>query len=372
MKVAFYAPLKEPDHPVPSGDRQMARLLIEALRLAGHDVTVVSRLRSFMATPDGAKQVDFLGQSEREAGRITQVWAQTGRPDLWFTYHNHYKAPDLLGPDLTRAFDLPLVMAEASHAPKRAGEWSLWHEAAEAATRAAAVHLSFTARDRVGIEPLLRSGASSFRLLPFIDGRALARPIARPDRRASVSIVTVAMMRPGDKLASYRFLATALARLEQADWHLTVIGDGPARPAVEAEFAGLPPERVRWRGALPEPAVVEALHQADLFAWPGFGEAFGLAYLEAQAAGLPVVALDVAGVATVVTNGEGGLLVSDLSPDAYAKALQRLMQDPAGRRAMGRAAAIRVRRDHMIGQAALTLSRAVERACTEPLALSHV
>src|SRR3990172_8095375 len=46
MRIAFYAPLKPPDHPVPSGDRRMARLLMTALRHAGHEVDLASRLRS--------------------------------------------------------------------------------------------------------------------------------------------------------------------------------------------------------------------------------------------------------------------------------------------------------------------------------------
>lgn len=362
MKVAFYAPMKAPDHPVPSGDRQMARLLIEALRLAGHDVTVASTLRSFVPSPDRARQAEVLARSRHEAEQIARGWAGTGRPDLWFTYHNHYKAPDLLGPGLTRDFDLPFVMAEASHAPKRATEWGVWHEAAEAATRAANVHLGFTERDRAGIAPLLHSGATLLDLAPFIDRRSLPLPAVRPDGDTSVSMVTVAMMRAGDKLESYRFLAAALAHLEDASWHLTLIGDGPARPDVEAAFAGFPPERVRWCGALPGPAVFEALRHADLFAWPGFGEAFGLAYLEAQALGVPVVALDVAGVSSVVSDGEGGLLVTDMSPGAYAAALHRLIQDKPARRRMGQAAAVRVRRDHTIEAAALTLSRALELA----------
>ena len=40
MRIAFYAPLKSPNHPVPSGDRLMARLLIAALQRAGHDVEI--------------------------------------------------------------------------------------------------------------------------------------------------------------------------------------------------------------------------------------------------------------------------------------------------------------------------------------------
>ena len=56
MRVAFYAPLKPPDHPVPSGDRSMARLLIRALELAGHEVGLASRLRSRDTDGDPARQ----------------------------------------------------------------------------------------------------------------------------------------------------------------------------------------------------------------------------------------------------------------------------------------------------------------------------
>ena len=47
MRIAFYAPLKAPDDPVLSGDRQIARGLIEALTLAGHEVRLASSFRSY-------------------------------------------------------------------------------------------------------------------------------------------------------------------------------------------------------------------------------------------------------------------------------------------------------------------------------------
>ena len=51
MKIAFYAPLKPPDHPVPSGDRQMARQLISALEAKGNIITIPSHLRSYLRGP---------------------------------------------------------------------------------------------------------------------------------------------------------------------------------------------------------------------------------------------------------------------------------------------------------------------------------
>jgi hypothetical protein len=53
MRIAFYAPLKPPDHPIPSGDRRVAQLLLDALRLAGHEPVLVSRFRSHDGNGDG-------------------------------------------------------------------------------------------------------------------------------------------------------------------------------------------------------------------------------------------------------------------------------------------------------------------------------
>ena len=56
MRLAFYAPMKPPDHPVPSGDRTIARSLIKALGHLGADVTVSSTFQSRDGVGDPAKQ----------------------------------------------------------------------------------------------------------------------------------------------------------------------------------------------------------------------------------------------------------------------------------------------------------------------------
>src|SRR5258708_24281091 len=64
------------------------------------------------------------------------------RPELWFTYHLYYKAPDWLGPAVSEALGIPYVIAEASYAPKRAhGPWAFGHEGSAAAIRKAALVL---------------------------------------------------------------------------------------------------------------------------------------------------------------------------------------------------------------------------------------
>src|ERR1700720_1430254 len=126
-RIAFYAPLKPPDHEVPSGDRRVARLFLDALRLAGHDPFTVSRLRSFDAVGEEAHQRQIAARGQEIAGELIAQWRaqpQTA-PDLWFTYHLYYKAPDWIGPAVCEALDIPYVVAEASVAMKRAtGPWA--------------------------------------------------------------------------------------------------------------------------------------------------------------------------------------------------------------------------------------------------------
>ena len=362
MRVAFYAPLKAPDHPVPSGDRTMARALLEALRLAGHDVTQPSRLRSFLPAPDARRQSGIAAEARADIGRISREWNDDEPPEVWFTYHNHYKAPDLLGPDLARRFGLIYAVAEASHAAKRAAAWTSWQAATEAAIRAADLHVCFTARDREGLAGLLKAGSAVLDLPPFLDADADLPP-AVICRSRIPRLVTLAMMRPGDKLASYRLLAEALALLAARPWHLDVIGDGPERAAVMTCFAAvLPPGRITWHGALDRAAAWRQVAAADVFVWPGFGEAFGLAYLEAQAAGVPVVALDTAGVNAVVRHGETGILVETPTAPAYAAALLQLMSDGDALARLGAAGRRFVGEERNLGTASAMLDQALRSA----------
>jgi teichuronic acid biosynthesis glycosyltransferase TuaC len=91
----------------------------------------------------------------------------------------------------------------------------------------------------------------------------------------------------------------ALARLRERHPELryVVVGDGPERPALERLAAELGvAERVEFRGQLPPPAAREAAWRADAFVLPSVDEAFGVAYVEAMAGGVPALG----------TRGEGG------------------------------------------------------------------
>ena len=369
MRIAFYAPLKPPDHPVPSGDREMARNFVAALRLLGHDVEVVSRLQSFCAKPAAGRLEALRAEAATERERIRADWRAWGAPSLWFAYHPYYKSPDLLGPGLCADAGVPYVTAEASYAGKRdRDDWAPFQAEVARGLRQAALNFAMTRQDQHGLLRLLGPGAPVQHLPPFIDTAAFEASPAPPPRApdAPVKLVCVAMMRPGAKLRSYGFLADALATLARRDWRLTVIGDGAERVAVARAFARLPPEQIAWRGALPPGEIPALLAQAEAYVWPGFDEAYGVAYLEAQAAGLAVAALGCGGVPDAVRAGETALLGdADASPADYASLIDTLIGDPGLRRRLGATG-----RRFILGERSLAATAARIEAAFSQLGLS--
>jgi len=86
-----------------------------------------------------------------------------------------------------------------------------------------------------------------------------------------------------------------------------------------------------------------------------------MALLEAQAAGLPLVAGRSPGVASIVADGKTGVLAAEGDAGAFAKAVSALLADPDRRRALGRAAARRAAGEHDISVAAGLLDRHIRR-----------
>ncbi len=358
MKIGFYAPLKPPDHPAPSGDRRMARLLIEALQGMGHQVSVISALRSYNRTGDPAAEAATGVEGRREVARLTAVWEADAatRPDLLFTYHVYHKAADYLGPALKARFGLPYVIAEPSVAPKRQqGAWAAGYAQAGVAIRAADVLLAITTLDSACLAAF--AGAAKVRSLPpFLDPTPFAHAASQREKhRRSIAetfrlpqdcpwLLAVGMMRAGDKLASYRRLAGTLEQCLDLRWHAILVGDGPELASVKAAFE---PARARtcFAGQLAPAALAEFYSASDLYVWPAVNEAYGMALLEAQAAGLPVLSVNTRGVPDIVQHGVTGWLAEDDSTDALTEALDHLLVQPELRTNMSRAAKAHVARN---------------------------
>jgi glycosyltransferase involved in cell wall biosynthesis len=350
--------LKHPFHAEPSGDREIGRLLLDALRGCGFEPELASRLATWRR--------EFDPQAAGRLDRAAAVLAETlvrryrrrpaeRRPRLWMTYQNYYRSPDLLGPAVATALDIPYVLVNpALSAASRRTAFRPWVSAARLAVRRADLIFAMSPRDVPRLARLRGAWFAGQRLLLLPPAVDVARFEATPDMRATCRqemarrfpvsdgpvCLCVAMMRAADKLESFRLLGAALARTGTGApgraWRLLVVGDGPARPAVEEALGSLPGARVRMLGALEPQALPPLYLGADLFAFPGIGEEYGLVYLEAAAAGLPVVACRGPGPEFMVAPGGGTL--TDATPEAFAEGLGSLLGDAERRRTMGETA----------------------------------
>jgi glycosyltransferase involved in cell wall biosynthesis len=124
---------------------------------------------------------------------------------------------------------------------------------------------------------------------------------------------------------------------------------------VEEALQPLPRDRVRFAGARTPQELPDFYAAADLFVWPAINEAYGMSLLEAQAAGLPVVAGATGGVPFIVEHEQSGLLTPPGDSDSFAAALRGLLRDAARRRMMGDRALETVANHHDVASASATL-----------------
>lgn len=345
MRIAFYAPMKPPTHPVPSGDRRMAGLLIGALRHAGHEVSLASPLRSYDRTGNAERQARIRGIAARVTQRYLSRFSarhRRHRPDLWFTYHVYHKAPDWIGPAVAERLAIPYVVADPIISPSQAGgPWALGFNAAAAAIAKADRLIAFDPIDIPAVDRLRKGDGSITPLPPFLDAPPARSP--KPALRSALAaahdldpdipwLATVAMMRRDVKRDSYRLLADALGQLRSKNWALLIAGDGPARDEIEPlmHAAG----RVVFLGRVADAAITDLYHAADLAVWPALKEGYAMALVEAQACGLPVVAGFRPGIAQVVEDGQTGALTPEGDGPAFAATIDTLLSEPQALAAM--------------------------------------
>jgi glycosyltransferase involved in cell wall biosynthesis len=157
------------------------------------------------------------------------------------------------------------------------------------------------------------------------------RQVPRPDVEP-IELICVANLQEGKGVD---LLIDALARLKPirgtnvAEWHLTLIGEGPQCGALRrrTEAAGLN-ARVTFAGTMTNAEVLNRLQRADIFALPSYREAFGIAYVEAMAAGLLTIGVKGQGPSQFIEHGLTGLLVKPRDIDSLEAALRSALSDP--------------------------------------------
>jgi glycosyltransferase involved in cell wall biosynthesis len=133
------------------------------------------------------------------------------------------------------------------------------------------------------------------------------------------------------RLLAYRRIDLAVAAANHLGRELVVVGDGPER----RRLVGMAGPTVRFLGRVDRPALIDLFGRCHAYLVPGV-EDFGIAPVEAMAAGKPVVGMDAGGVAETVIDGKTGVLFANQTAEDLAAAIERLdglAIDPAACRA---------------------------------------
>ncbi|MDE3103348.1 MAG: glycosyltransferase [Chloroflexota bacterium] len=333
--------------PHPGGVQSVMHALARGTAARGHDVRAIVCADGPRPTRRALEGVDVLGvpsfgelQSVPLAPTYLALPARSGE-----ILHVHESFPPATLAALIRLTRRPAASAVVSWHFDVVRQRALapLHRAlaARLLARAAAIHV---ATDLHALSPVLRAFASKVRVIPYIVDvdrfrRDASHPMARRIRSwAGEAPVALTVGR----LIYYKGVDVLLDALAAAPRvRGAIVGDGPLRDELRARAVRLGiADRVLWLGEVTDDDLRGAYGGADLFVLPSTAatEAFGVAQVEAMAAGLPVVSTRLGtGVERVNVDGETGRLVAPRDASALAAAIEELVGDDAlrGRLASG-------------------------------------
>jgi glycosyltransferase involved in cell wall biosynthesis len=201
---------------------------------------------------------------------------------------------------------------------------------------AGASRLAPLMRARPGLVGELPNGVDVARFHPGVDGEPL-RARYGLERDARVVLFVGALDR-AHYFKGVEVLLQAVARNDDPSTRLVVVGEGNLRSTYQAWTAELGLEdRVVFCGRVSDEELPAHYALCDLLVLPSvtMGEAFGVVLLEAMACGKPVIASNLPGVRSVVSDAEDGLLVRPEDVDDLAEKIEVLLDSPR-REEMGR------------------------------------
>jgi glycosyltransferase involved in cell wall biosynthesis len=348
--------------------------LATALRSGGFDVSVCcyhehddDMVRMFR---DRGIDVDLLNV-RRSASRFRIGGAQSlfrsfaevvsrRRPDV---AHLQYMTPGAIAVTLARLAGIKRVVATvhvtANHYGSR--RWIPRHLASRMCdaflcVSKTAEHSFFGKRATLFEEDAWRGGRRHFTIHNCVDLVKIDAMIsgAAEATAPSARSLVVGIVGRLDRFKGHDVLLDAIAQVKQrrTDVTLLVVGDGEQHDALcqQARRLGIG-DSVTWTGRVPPDQVSAHLRRMDVVAMPSRPglEGFGLAAAEAMAHSKPVVASRVDGLVEVIGEDEpgneaGGVLVQPCDSESLAAAIERLLNDPAERAALGASGRRRVER----------------------------
>ena len=172
------------------------------------------------------------------------------------------------------------------------------------------------------------------RVIPFgIDQSVFKPPAAKKDSSGK----NIGTLKALTSICGVEYLIRAIphiAKIRQ-DFRVFIAGAGDQRPYRNlARELGVA-EYIEFMGAIPQQEVPEYLRSLDIFIMPSLSESFGVAALEAEAVGVPVIATGIGGIPEVVQDGETGFLIEQKNPEALADVILKLLEDEKLRKRMG-------------------------------------
>ncbi len=319
------------------GQERVALDLAIGQRARGHRVSVIS----IAPPPDGAMADEFRAAGiavDRVAKRAGLDPSLVPRLALAFRklsatiVHTHNPQPLIYGAPAARLAGARAIHTKHGKNPGTRGQLALRQLAARLVDAFVAVSEPTAEQARA------QRDVSPAKLHVIPNGIRLDRyapdPAARTAARAELGlgdawvIGTVGRI---DDNKNHVMLVRAFARLPGTP-KLVIIGDGPARAALEAEAARHAPGRILLTGRRMD--VPTLVHAFDVFALSSILEGLPLVVPEAMAAGLPIVTTAVGGLPDVIEEGTTGLLVP-VDEHAMATALATLATDRALAKRLG-------------------------------------
>jgi glycosyltransferase involved in cell wall biosynthesis len=325
-------------HPLPPAPAALARLRA----LAAHPLAL-SSIVAQLAARLARRPVDLAKSLEALARGVEQLdWIRAFDPDL---IHAHWGTfPSTVAWALGRLLGKPFGFT--CHAHDIFVNDHLLKEKIESAQVAVTISRFNVDWLAARATPLARE-----KLQVIHCGVDLSTIPFRDDGREPGTIVTVGRL---DAIKGFDVLIDALGELARQGRSVRcrIIGEGPLKAEMQASIArqGLG-QTVELVGALPQSAVREALYAASIFALPsvvtpsGDRDGIPVSLMEAMAAGTPSVSTRISGIPELIEDGQEGLLVPERDAPALARALARLLDDPALGARLAVAARAKVERD---------------------------
>ena len=327
MRIALACPYAWDD---PGGVQVHVRELATFLLAGGHDVEVLAPVRRRAPEP----WVRAVGQPVDVPYNASNAPIDP-RPWSWFRVRDALRA---FGPDVVHVHE-PFTPSTSMWATlgSRSPIVATFHSGAQRSrlydlSAPILRRLSRRIRVRVAVSVTAERAAfarigGSFEIVP--NGADVGRfANAEPaDLGGGTKLLFVGRL---DERKGFPTAVQAFAQLasDRPGLRLVVVGDGPQRSAVDGLTAEVR-ARVNMLGAVPNVDLPPYEVACDLYLGSAVGgESFGMVLVEAMAAGLPIVASDIPGYDEVVTGGVEGVLVPPRDPEAVARAVAGILDDP--------------------------------------------